>query len=157
MVGLGVTLLLAAALSGSYDCTIEHQGTVTESGVEASAQVMFPESDRDQWRFSVQVSDGRTPNVTIDWPANPIQIAGRHPAVALAPGQVAFAAVAGGPCMFTEDACLALVELSARDEGSAAFSILPAGSSRSESGARSLLNIVFVGTCRPHASSRTGS
>ena len=34
--------------------------------------------------------------------------------------------------MFTEQACVTIVELSARDDGSLIFSILPAGSSRHE-------------------------
>ena len=154
MVGFAATALLAAALAGSYDCTIEHQATVTESG-SSNQPVMFPESDRDNWRFAVRVPEGRAPQVTIDWPANPIQIAGRHPSIDIAPGQVALAAMSAGPCMFTGTACMSLVELSARDDGSAAFSILPAGSSREANGTRTLLHVVFVGTCRrPNGAAR---
>jgi hypothetical protein len=147
MTGMVTLALLGASLVGSYDCTIEHQATVTEGGT-SQQPVMFPESDRDNWRFSVRVPEGRAPVVTIDWPSNPIQIAGRHPSIDIAPGQVALAAMSAGPCMFTETACIALVELSARDDGSAAFSILPAGSTRETNGTRTLLHVVFVGTCR---------
>jgi hypothetical protein len=144
---VALTLVAAAALAGAYDCTIEHQGVISETGVQSSS-VNFPEADRDNWRFAIRVPNGDDPQVTIDWPANPIQVAGRHPTLSIAPGQVAFFAMAPAPCMFTESACLALVELSARDDGSAAFSILPAGSSRAENGTRSLLHVAFVGTCR---------
>jgi hypothetical protein len=149
MVGLAESALLAAVLAGNYDCTIERQAAITEEGAN-NQQVMFPEADRENWRFAVRVPEGRAPTVTIDWPANPIQIAGRHPSIDIAPGQVALAAMSAGPCMFTETACMALVELSARDDGNATFSILPAGSSRESNGTRTLLHVAFVGTCRRH-------
>ena len=141
------TALLAASLSGSYDCAIERQVAITEEGAQ-NQEVMFPESDRDAWRFGLRIANAEASPVTIDWPANPIQIAGTHPTLPLAPGQVAFAAVARGPCMFTEQACITLVELSARDDGTTVFSILPAGSVRNEGRARSMLHVVFLGTCR---------
>jgi hypothetical protein len=148
MVGFLNAALLAASLSGNYDCAIEHQVVVTEQGA-GNQEVQFPESQRDAWRFGLRVPNGAASEVTVDWPANPIQIAGTHPSLPVAPGQVAFIATAPGACMFTEQACIALVELSARDDGSAAFSILPAGSSRdAATGARSLLHVVFLGTCR---------
>jgi len=147
MVEALATALLAASLSGSYDCTIERQVAITEAGAQ-NQEVMFPESERDSWRFGVRIANADASQVVIDWPANPIQIAGTHPSLPLAPGQVALAAMARGPCMFTEQACVTLVELSARDDGNAAFSILPAGSVRNESGARTLLHVVFLGTCR---------
>jgi hypothetical protein len=151
MVGFLAAALLAASLSGNYDCTIEHQVVITEQGA-GNQEVQFPESDRDAWRFGLRVPNGAAPEVTVVWPANPIQIAGTHPSLAVAAGQLAFVATAPGPCMFTEQACAALVELSARDDGSAAFSILPAGSSRDEqSSTRSLLHVVFLGTCRRSA------
>jgi hypothetical protein len=141
--------LLAASLPGSYDCTIEHQVGITEAGAN-NQQIMFPQAERDNWRFAVRVPEGRAPTVAIEWPADPIQIAGRHPSIDLAPGQVAMFALSQGPCMFTEGACMAMVELSARDDGSLGFSVLPAGSSRQANGTRTLLHVVFLGTCRRH-------
>jgi hypothetical protein len=149
MVGPFAIAMLAASLPGSYDCNIDRQATITEAGASDS-QVMFPESDRANWRFSVRVPEGRAPEVTIDWPANPIQIAGRHPSVEIAPGQLVMFAMSNGPCMFTESACMAMIELSAHEDGSIGYSILPAGSSRNQDGTRTMLHVVFLGTCRPH-------
>lgn len=144
------TALLAASLPGAYDCTIEHQIVLTENGFDAARQqVMFPASERDVWRFGLRVPRGDAPTVVVDWAADPIQIAGSHRTLPVAPGQVFFVALSGGPCMFTEQNCATMVELSARDDGSVAFSILPTGSSRAESGARALFHVVFIGTCRP--------
>jgi hypothetical protein len=142
--------LLAASLPGSYDCTIEHQVVINEDGVVAGDQaVQFPDADRDAWRFAVRVPNDAAASVTVEWAANPIQIAGEFRSLPIAPGQIVFMAAARGPCMFTEQACATLVELSARDDGSAAFSILPAGSSHdAASGVRTLLHVVFLGTCR---------
>jgi len=149
MVGLLAIAFFAASLSGSYDCNIEHQAVISETG--ASEQpIMFPESDRANWRFSLRVPEGRAPAVTIDWPANPIQIAGRHPSIDIAPGQVAMFAMSNAPCMFTESACMAMIELSAHEDGSLGYSILPAGSSRNPDGTRTLLHVAFLGTCRRH-------
>jgi hypothetical protein len=144
---LATLAMFAASLPGSYDCTIGHQTIVTETGGQPEAQARFPEADRDSWRFRLAMPLDAAA-VTIDWPANPVQIAGRHLALALAPGQVAFAVPARGPCMFTEQDCLTLVELSARGDGNLDFSILPAGSARNDDGSRSILHVIFTGTCR---------
>lgn len=150
MTGLLAIAMFAASLPGNYDCTIEHQVAITEGGAN-NQPVMFPESDRDNWRFTVRVPEGRAPEVTIDWRANPIQIAGRHPSLELAPGQLAMFALSNGPCMFTESACMAMIELSAHEDGSLGYSILPAGSSRNPDGTRTLLHVAFLGTCRRHS------
>ncbi|MBV8908728.1 MAG: hypothetical protein JOZ20_06985 [Sphingomonas sp.] len=146
MSGLLAIAMFAASLPGSYDCTIDRQAMITEAGA-SDQQVQFPESDRANWRFSVRVPEGRAPEVTIDWPANPIQIAGRHPSLDIAPGQVAMFALSNGPCMFTESACMAMIELTAHQDGSLGYSILPAGSSRNSDGTRTLLHVAFLGTC----------
>lgn len=147
MVGVFATAMLAASLAGSYDCTLGRQVVITESGAD-NMPVSFPGADRDAWRFGVTVPEGDMPEVVIDWPADPIQISGSHAPIAVAPGQVALAALSAGPCMFTEQDCLALVQLSAREDGSASISVLPAGSVRDENGARTLLHVVFLGTCQ---------
>jgi hypothetical protein len=146
---IAAAALLAASLPGTYDCDIERQAVVTEAGVQPGTAVEIGEADRGAWTFSVRIPRGDAPEVTLTWPTNPIQIAGRHSSLAIAPGQLAFVALSPGPCMFTEGPCAALVQLSARADGSAAFSILPAGSSQDARGVRSLLQVIFIGTCRP--------
>ena len=153
MVGSIVAALFAASLPGSYDCTIARQVTITEEGAN-SEEVSFPDAERDAWRFGVRIPQGASPSVTIEWPANPIQIAGTHRSLPVAPGQIALVAPASGPCMFTEQACVALIELSAREDGGVSFSILPAGSVRDEaSDTRSLLHVVFLGGCQRQSGS----
>jgi hypothetical protein len=148
MVNLIAAGLLAASLPGSYDCTIERQVAIQEQGA-SNQDVAFPESEPQMRRFRLRVSNGPAPEITIDWPGNPIQIAGSHRTLSIAPAQVVAMSPSTGPCMFTEQACVAMVEISAREDGSAAFSILPAGSVRDEtSGVRSLMHVVFLGTCR---------
>ncbi len=150
MTAMSAAALLAASLPGSYDCTIERQAVVTETGVQPGDAVQFPEADRDAWRFSVRVRTpaNAAPEVRVEWPANPIQIAGTHPGLDLAPGHVAFMAMARGPCMFTETNCISLIQLSAREDGSAAFTIMPAGLA-----GPTQLHVIFIGSCRRQGAS----
>jgi hypothetical protein len=145
MTAISAAALLAASLPGNYDCTIERQAVVTETGVQPGDAVQFPETERDAWRFSVRVRApaNAAPQVEVRWPANPIQIAGTHAAIDLAPGHVAFMAAARGPCMFTEINCASLIQLSAREDGSAAFTIMPAGLA-----GPTQLHVIFIGSCR---------
>ena len=148
MVNLIMMGLLAASLPGNYDCTIERQVAIGEQGA-SNQEVAFLESEPQMRRFRLRVPTGAAPEIVIDWPGNPIQIAGSYRTLPIAPAQVVAMAPSAGPCMFTEQACVAMVEISAREDGSAAFSILPAGSVRdAASGVRSLMHVVFLGTCR---------
>jgi len=96
----------------------------------------------------VRVTEGNGPRATVEWPADPIQLAGTYPLVAINSGQAAFAILRQGPCTFTNQACLAMVELSARADGNLAFSILPTGSLRQENGKLELFHVIFTGSCR---------
>ena len=149
---VGVLILAAAAgtLSGTYDCSFERQAVVDESGVQPGAVVNFEGEDRDNWRFSVRMRENRNgpPQFIVTWPANPIQIAGTHTGIDLAPGHVAFVAISPPPCMFTEINCMALVQLSARADGSAAFTIMPTGLAGDETSGRTQFHVVFTGSCR---------
>jgi hypothetical protein len=143
-------LAAAAVLSGTYDCTFEHQAIITEAGVQPGAAVNFEGADRDNWRFSARLRENRNaaPEVEITWPANPIQIAGTHAAIDVGPGHYAFVAMNAGPCMLTETHCMALIQLSARADGGAAFTIMPTGLSGDESHGRTQFHVIFTGTCR---------
>ncbi|HEX8667619.1 MAG TPA: hypothetical protein VF727_04520 [Allosphingosinicella sp.] len=146
--------LLAASAAATaervqYDCTIERQYVITaEGGSWNESQVQFPDVDKADWRFTVDLDTGENSLATVSWKRNPVQIAGEHPVLRLAPGHYAFAAAAGGNCMFTEEACLALVELADRDQVSASVLIAPAGLSLDPTtGKRSLLQVTSVGRC----------
>jgi hypothetical protein len=146
-------LLLAAAaglFSGPYDCTFERQAVVDEAGAQPGAVVSFEGEDQNNWRFSVQMQENRNrpPQFIVTWPANPIQIAGTHTGIDLAPGHVAFVAISPPPCLFTEINCMALIQLSARDDGSAAFTIMPTGLAGDEASGRTQFHVVFTGSCR---------
>jgi hypothetical protein len=142
--------MAAAVLSGSYDCTFERQSIVTEAGVQPGAVVNFEGADRANWRFAARVRETRNaaPQVEIAWPANPIQIAGTHAAIDVGPGHLAFVAMAPRPCMLTETNCLALIQLSARADGGAAFTIMPTGLSGNEASGRTQMHVIFTGSCR---------
>ena len=151
MVAALVLTAAAGILSGPYDCAFERQAVVDESGVQPDAVINFPEGeDPDNWRFTVRMQQNRNrpPQFFVTWPANPIQIAGTHSGIDLAPGHVAFVAISPPPCMFTEINCMALVQLSARADGSAAFTIMPTGLAGDETSGRTQFHVIFTGSCR---------
>jgi hypothetical protein len=144
-------LALAAAAPGAvhYDCVIEKQFVITpQKGDWNNQTVTFPTAGQADWRFSVDLFTGARPTARVTWALDLVQIAGTHPALALAPGHYAFAAASAGPCMFTEQACLALVELADRDETSASVLISPAGLTIDEHKKRSRLQVTSLGSCR---------
>lgn len=145
-------LLLAAtaALSGSYDCLIDRQVVINENGVQPGAVVNLDGGEGEAWRFNVRLIEHRNAatQVEVRWPANPIQIAGTQASLDLGPGHLAFLAMSPPPCMFTEANCMALVQLSARADGSAAFTIMPTGLAGDESSGRTQLHVIFTGACR---------
>jgi len=147
---LSLAAVLAASLPGRYECTIANQAIVTEAGAEPGAAVQFPGMEGGGWRFSPHLREraNAASEVEVRWPANPIQIAGTHAALDVAPDHVVFLAMARGPCMFTELNCASLIQLSTREDGSAAFTIMPAGLARDASGVSSQFHVIFTGTCR---------
>ena len=140
----------APALSGSYDCMIERQSVVTETGVQSGNVVNFEGADRENWRFVVRLRENRNaaPQVEVRWRTNPIQIAGTHAAIDVAPGHLAFVAMSRPPCMFTETNCMALIQLSASPGGGAAFTIMPTGLFGDGNTGRTQLHVIFTGVCR---------
>ena len=155
MTALLAAAMLAANLSGSYECVVDRQIIINEGRANLpNEEVRFEGVGQRDWRFGVRVSGTQTPTVVITWPQNPISIAGTFRAMTLAPGQVAVAIGSRGPCMFTEQACVSIFELSAHDDGSAAFSILPAGSVRDHLlGSRRIFHVILMGTCQPRRAS----
>ena len=148
MVDVIAAALLAASLPGSYDCAIERHVLITEDGV-SNDPIRFSGSDGTDWRFALRAAGGADPSVTIDWSEDPIQIAGTYGSRGLAPGQLAVGATRPAPCTFAAETCTTLIALSSRDDGTAAFSIIPAGSVlHGGTGVRSLFHVVFLGTCR---------
>jgi hypothetical protein len=138
----------ATGLPGRFDCAVERQVVIMENGYDPARQDVDFGEDQRRWNFRLRVTQGGDNEATIEWPGDPIQLAGSHLMLDIETGQAAFMVARRGPCRFSGPACLALVELSARTDGNLAFSILPAGSLRRESGNMEIFHVVLLGTCR---------
>ena len=151
-----LVLLAAPALVGAadgsgirYDCTLERQIMLVSNGGEWSQTPQaIPELDSEQWKFSVE-TDRSGKRAVVRYEPDMMQLSGTHDLVWLAPGQFAFTPAFGGPCLFTEKACVALVEVSDVDESKALVSVAPAGSVlEPDSGRRNVLQMISLGSCR---------
>jgi hypothetical protein len=147
-------LLLAAAAAAAsgeahYDCVVDRQQVLTANGAGWNqSQVKFEGAQQADWRFTVDLATGEHPQARVRWDKDLVQIAGTHPVIRLAPGYFAFVPVRASGCLFTEEACVAIVELSDGDEGKASFLILPAGLAlNADTGKRSLFQVTSVGHC----------
>jgi len=150
-----IALVLAAAATTAlsavhYDCTIDKQFVVNNQGGSwNNSQVKFPGVAGGDWKFAVDLNGSDDLTAKVAWAKDPIQIAGEHAALRIGQGSVAFVAVAGAPCMFTEQSCMSMVEIVDASDGTAVVSITPAGMSKDEqSEARTLLQVTSLGTCK---------
>ena len=99
-----IPLLTAAAVLAAYDCQLESPRAVTLNGTDATAsEIGLPPM---ALRFTVSIEKGNPLQATVGWSGDPMQAAGKFPAVTTAPGAYAFSAYSSGPCLFTEQACL---------------------------------------------------
>jgi hypothetical protein len=150
-----LTLLAAPALIGAadgsavrYDCVLDRRVVLTSDGAEWSqSSQAIPASESAQWSFSVE-TDRAGKKALVRYEPDMMQLSGSHDLVWLAPGQFAFSPAFAGPCMFTEKACVALVEVSDVDEGKALVSVTPAGSALDQqSGKRHVFQMISLGSC----------
>ncbi len=117
---------LAAAIAPvSYDCTLDVPASLYRSDgkTEVNPIRLPPEF---KWTFALKVTTS-TSGVAAEvvWPNNPVQIAGKFPALSTAKGSIAFAAYSAGPCLFTESGCLALVQVVGQADGNAKIIVTP--------------------------------
>ena len=144
-----LALALAAALPpASYDCTLEVPAALYRAGgkTEVNTIGLPPEF---KWTFSLSIVRSKTgTEAEIIWPGNPMQIAGKFAALSTAKGSIAFAAFSGGPCLFTETGCMALVQVADQPDGNAKIIVTPAalGTDRAKD-TRSPFLVVAEGTC----------
>jgi hypothetical protein len=144
MIGL---LVMAAAAATSFTCQIERQIVVNRApgkdwGVGADA---LADKDQSNFRF-ILVRKGEQ-NVEIKADPDIMNIAGKTVGLPIAPGQFAFAIPQQG-CTFTEQACLALVELSEMGDGKASVTVTVAGSSKTDGReTRNHFQLMFLGSC----------
>jgi hypothetical protein len=140
--------LLAASASRSYDCTLDPPRVLSGApGQERSDPIQLP--DVGPWRFRINATDqrDRTIQTEILWEGDPIQIAGRFPALTIAPGALAFTAFSAGPCLFTETACMTLITLVDESAQRAHVIVTPSALTRDENGSRRPFTILLSGTC----------
>jgi hypothetical protein len=142
--------LAAAALLATYNCSVEQPQALARGadGKIAAVAMQLPAHGPDDWKFSLRVTqdhDGYA--AEISWPANPIDVNGRFSALPTAPGSFAFVAPARGPCLFTEQMCMSLVNLVATGRDDAAITIAPSALAQNMDKTRSPLVVVFTGVC----------
>ena len=152
MSALFAIVLAAAAGAIQYDCTAEQQVGVTSSGNSWSVNQSEVDSGQREifsWTFIVKPqADGSR---TVSHQAgvmDALGLAGEYPLVPLADGQFAFSSTKARNCIFTEEACSALVEISDVDNRNSIFTLTPTGSVRREDGTREIMQIVFMGRCK---------
>ncbi len=143
------------AASTVYDCTVDAPRVLGgTAGQEQTTEIGLPEAG--PWRFQINVaeqSDGSA-IAEVRWPSNPLQMAGRFPVIPTAPTALAFVTVSGGPCLFTENACLTLVHIVDETPQRSRVVMTPTALSRSENGDREPLRILLSGTCARSESNR---
>ena len=145
-------LAMAAAASSflSYDCVLEVPKRIERAGKTAAVNaIQFPGIAEDSWRFRISIdehADEMTANV--EWPANPMQIAGKFAALSTGKGAYAFATYAGGPCLFTETGCMSLINLTKQVDGTAKLIVTPVAlATDRESDRREPFIVVAEGRC----------
>jgi len=150
-----LALLAAPALVGAtdgsavrYDCVLDRRVVLASEGAEWSQSSQpIPASESAQRSFSVE-TDRAGKRAVVRYEPDMMQLSGTHDLVWLAPGQFAFSPAFAGPCLFTEMACVALVEVSDVDEGKALVSVTPAGSALDQqSGKRNVFQMISLGSC----------
>ncbi|HEY0013108.1 MAG TPA: hypothetical protein VGB79_09685 [Allosphingosinicella sp.] len=154
----GLLSLTAAALlaaPASYDCTLDppralHGGP----GEERASAIEIP--DVGPLRFTIDVTDTRQRGLEAEvrWPGNPFHIAGRTAALATGRGAIAFVAMARGPCLFAEDACLTLVNLVDETPRLARVVLTPNALITDQAGMRRPFTVLLTGTCVRSESNR---
>ncbi|MGH6785997.1 MAG: hypothetical protein ACREBO_04140 [Novosphingobium sp.] len=117
------------ASAKSYDCEMSAPLALYRDGEAATLKrIEFPQLSAEAWKFHVQVKAGKKDqpdSAVVTWQGNPIQIAGEYPVLPTAKGAIAFAAYGFGGCIFTEDACVATVQIVDQGVGKAKIVVLP--------------------------------
>lgn len=149
-----LALFLAPIAQGTvveYDCVAEKQSVVMSDGTEwlqNSSEVDEASRETFSYTFVATTALDGTINVSHNPALDIVGLKGEYTAVPLAPGQFAFSSYKPENCLFTELACTSLIEISDVNEDSAVFTLTTAGSVRNEDGTRSVLQMMFLGTCK---------
>ena len=141
-----IALIAAASLIATYDCELASPKAVGFDGNKATAtDIGLPPASL---RFSLSFEAGNPIQAKLDWPGDPLTMAGSFPAVQTAPGAYAFSAFSSGPCLFTEQACLSQVNLVDAGGGTAKLIVTPVAlATDKQANTRSPFAVVALGTC----------
>ena len=148
-----LSLVTLAAVIASYDCELDVPRAVWINGASTTAsEIGLPPMSLG---FSVAFESGNPALAKVNWAGDPMQIEGQFPAVQSAPGAYAFSAYSPGPCLFTEQACIAQVNLVDRGGGNAQVIVTPVALALDEgSGVRVPFVVVTKGQCTRTDSTR---
>jgi hypothetical protein len=138
--------LAAASLVAAYDCQLDAPKAVGfESGQAEASDIGLPPASL---RFSIRLESGNPMQAKVDWPGDPLTVAGKFPAISTAPGAYAFSAYSRGPCLFTETSCLTQVNLVDAAGGTAKIIITPVAlASDRKAGTRTPFAVIALGQC----------
>jgi len=142
-----ISLLLAAAsVLATYDCQLEAPKAVGFEGGQAKASdIGLPPSSL---RFSLTLESGNPIQAKLEWPGDPLTMAGTFPTITTAPGAYAFSAYSSGPCLFTETSCLSQVNMVESGGGTAKLIVTPVALAKDEkAGTRNPFAVIALGEC----------
>jgi hypothetical protein len=138
----------AAAFSATYSCQVSQPEALHTGPNVQLTPITIPEFGKDDGRFTIQIARSEALDVRVVWPNDPIQVAGKFPALITADGSVAFSAYSTGPCTFTESMCMTLFNLVDHGNGSADVILLPAAlATKADASDRNPFVVVIRGTC----------
>ena len=127
--GLLAGFVANSAIAKIYDCHLRPPQALFRDGKKLTLKTInFPDLKDEPWKFRVEIKTGqgdKAGTAIVQWPSNPIQIAGEFPVLKTANGAIAFTSADSGPCMFTVSACFTLVQIADQEPGNAKISVLP--------------------------------
>ena len=141
MISLVVTAVIAA-----FSCQVDAPQSV--SIVEGTAKANAIGLPAASLKFSLSISAGDPMIAKVEWPGDPMQVAGEVPAISTGPGAYGFSAYSPGPCLFTEKECLTQVNVVETEDGKAQIILAPIAIARdSNSNRRNPFAVLAAGRC----------
>jgi len=120
-------LAAVAALTLVYNCEVGGPKKIAIEGTSASASEIGLPEELKRWNFVIRIEQTKdTDKVAIEWPGDPMQANGETVALSIGKNAYAFATISGGPCLFTETACISQFTLADQPDGTAKLLITPA-------------------------------
>jgi hypothetical protein len=139
-------LAATASVLAAYNCQLQAPKAVGFEGGQAKASdIGLPPASL---QFSLTIESGNPMQAKVDWPGDPLTMAGKFPTISTAPGGYAFSAFSRGPCLFTETSCLSQVNLVDSADGTAKLIVTPVAlASDQNTGTRSPFAVIALGQC----------